>query len=334
MINLLQLIGADVRLKKSAATEGGEWKGPCPFCGGKDRFWVQPKYGKSGRWRCRQCDRGGDAYRYVMEKQGVGFREAKHIIEGEPILRRAPALKPETPKPDKVYGSEKPSWQTAVREFVRDSANVADDTPTFWDWVAKRGISQSVAVAAELGASKAAYQKGSVSFYRGIVIPIYEGARIAACKVRTGKGQYFHIKGGDGTAVYGLDKLPRNPGTGIAWAGNVAILVETELDALMLRSVLARADDPQYRIALGCVTPLALGSATGGRKKSADIIGGAAAVLVALDADEAGDKASEWWTQRGAKRLRPTEKDPGEMYEIGGGPAVLKWIQKGLDDVS
>lgn len=45
----------DTQLRKIAVTHGGEWAGPCPFCGGKDRFHVQPG---ENRWLCRGCTGG------------------------------------------------------------------------------------------------------------------------------------------------------------------------------------------------------------------------------------------------------------------------------------
>ena len=51
-LDLLELIGRDARLRKVASTRGGEYAGPCPFCGGRDRFRVQPR---RGRWWCRGC---------------------------------------------------------------------------------------------------------------------------------------------------------------------------------------------------------------------------------------------------------------------------------------
>ena len=41
-VDLLALIGRDVQLRRVASTNGGEWAGPCPFCGGHDRFRVWP----------------------------------------------------------------------------------------------------------------------------------------------------------------------------------------------------------------------------------------------------------------------------------------------------
>ena len=53
--NILQIIGMDTQLKKVATTGGGEFAGPCPFCGGTDRFRVQPNKELSGAVR-EYCD--------------------------------------------------------------------------------------------------------------------------------------------------------------------------------------------------------------------------------------------------------------------------------------
>ena len=69
--DLLGLIGADTRLKKVASTGGGEYAGPCPFCGGRDRFRVQPL---RGRWWCRGCSDGPrwqDAIGYVRRRDRI-----------------------------------------------------------------------------------------------------------------------------------------------------------------------------------------------------------------------------------------------------------------------
>src|ERR671933_455903 len=75
-IDLLGLIGADTR--------GGEYAGPCPFCGGRDRFRVQPE---KGRWWCRGCSDGPrwqDAIAYVRRREGVGFAETCQRLGARP----------------------------------------------------------------------------------------------------------------------------------------------------------------------------------------------------------------------------------------------------------
>lgn len=47
----------------------GEVAGPCPHCGGKDRFWTAPH-----RWDCRQCKPGTykDAYKAILRELKLG----------------------------------------------------------------------------------------------------------------------------------------------------------------------------------------------------------------------------------------------------------------------
>jgi ribosomal protein L37AE/L43A len=54
--------------------------GPCPVCGGTDRFSIHTK---KNVFRCRQCDIAGEgAIKLVMETQQVAFTEACEIITG------------------------------------------------------------------------------------------------------------------------------------------------------------------------------------------------------------------------------------------------------------
>ncbi|MBV9711108.1 MAG: hypothetical protein JO011_09365, partial [Ktedonobacteraceae bacterium] len=41
-MNLYELISQNTSLRRVASTHGGEYAGPCPFCGGTDRFRVWP----------------------------------------------------------------------------------------------------------------------------------------------------------------------------------------------------------------------------------------------------------------------------------------------------
>lgn len=66
--------------------------GPCPFCGGKDRFRFDDKDG-TGTFFCAQC-RPGDGVEFVMRKTGMGFKDAAAKIEsviGGATVTAAPA---------------------------------------------------------------------------------------------------------------------------------------------------------------------------------------------------------------------------------------------------
>lgn len=60
---------------------GAEMVGPCPACGGTDRFAVNLR---TGLFLCRRCGlRGGDQVSLVREVLGMGFREALTWLMGD-----------------------------------------------------------------------------------------------------------------------------------------------------------------------------------------------------------------------------------------------------------
>jgi hypothetical protein len=67
---------------------GGEYAGPCPACGGRDRFSVNTR---KQVWHCRGCGRGGDVVDLVQHVEGVTFIKAVETLAGEtstPSVRR------------------------------------------------------------------------------------------------------------------------------------------------------------------------------------------------------------------------------------------------------
>jgi hypothetical protein len=68
---------------------GRELIGPCPVCGGVDRFGVNVA---EQLWCCRGCAKGGDVVDLVQHLDGVSFIAAKKMLIGEKP-RRAPVVK-------------------------------------------------------------------------------------------------------------------------------------------------------------------------------------------------------------------------------------------------
>src|SRR5437660_4807748 len=65
--------------------------GPCPKCGGTDRFTI--KIGKY--FHCRGCDaKGGDSIALLRWLEGVGFTAAVNWLTGSEIKPAAPPRKP------------------------------------------------------------------------------------------------------------------------------------------------------------------------------------------------------------------------------------------------
>ncbi|SPD72520.1 putative Predicted DNA-binding protein [uncultured Desulfobacterium sp.] len=106
IVSLLEARG--INLKKKTA---GEMAGPCPFCGGTDRFCVWPE---ENRFWCRGCNRKGDTIQLLRDLDGLSFEEATEAV-GKPTTAtprktaksgkptRQPFVHPELGKPDHGY---------------------------------------------------------------------------------------------------------------------------------------------------------------------------------------------------------------------------------------
>jgi hypothetical protein len=55
--------------------------GPCPVCGGEDRFSINTR---KQLFHCRQCDVGGDVIALVRHLDGIDFKAAVEVLTGEP----------------------------------------------------------------------------------------------------------------------------------------------------------------------------------------------------------------------------------------------------------
>ncbi|MBV6515356.1 MAG: hypothetical protein HPKKFMNG_00994 [Planctomycetes bacterium] len=64
---LLELFAGHCELRRTGATNGGEFHGPCPKCGGVDRFMAWPAKGRA--W-CRRCGTQGDTLHWAMILEG------------------------------------------------------------------------------------------------------------------------------------------------------------------------------------------------------------------------------------------------------------------------
>jgi len=127
-VDLLDLTRRDTPLRRVASTDGGEWAGPCPRCGGRDRFRVWPNHPSGrGRWFCRQChEKRGDAIDYrrwlhhetypeALAALGLDTRALSARQRWQPMPPVTPRAATPLPGPLTPPG---PKWQTAARAFV------------------------------------------------------------------------------------------------------------------------------------------------------------------------------------------------------------------------
>ena len=62
-----------------------EFAGPCPQCGGEDRFIVWPGRPRGGAYLCRGCDQqGGDGIQFMRKYMGMSYAEACAALGIEP----------------------------------------------------------------------------------------------------------------------------------------------------------------------------------------------------------------------------------------------------------
>jgi hypothetical protein len=128
------------RLKKVAAVE---FAGPCPICGGRDRFSINTR---KQVWNCRHCGgdgKGGDAIALAQHLGGLPFRKAIEELAGgrwEPKSATPPA-KPAPAKgnPDYerhqhevarwLWGQRRPLAGTIGETYLRKARGVGGPLP-------------------------------------------------------------------------------------------------------------------------------------------------------------------------------------------------------------
>jgi DNA primase len=240
-IDLLALVGGGLR--KVASTRGGEFAGPCPKCGGEDRFHVQPEV---GLWMCRSCHPAwGDQIEYVRWRDDCGFREAVETLGGDlsalggrrgtivpnPAAATAKALPPAPTPPGAV-------WQGRARDFVATAQRQLWQDPKALAYLHGRGLNDDTIRQAGLGYNpKELWDKREtwgLAEGKGIwlpvgwVIPAVVADVVWYVKIRRPGDvdpKYAQPRGGH-PCLFGADSLAHHPD---------AILTEGEFDCLLLR---------------------------------------------------------------------------------------------------
>jgi hypothetical protein len=337
-MNTLDLVSKRVQLRKASTTNGGEWQGPCPGCGGTDRFHVWPAQyeGKGGYW-CRGCGKTGDNIQFLREFEGLSFREAcarlNMSLPQRPEARR-PVVSHHQPVEFVPTAHIPPAdlWQEKAEKFLSWSQANLTEKPEVLTWLAARGISRDTAVEFRLGLNigedgkdiyrprkawglpEALKDDGRPKVLwipRGLVIPYVVEGVIHRIRIRRPEGDpRYYVLPGSSTAIMVIGRERR-----------AFVIVEAELDAIAVAA--------SNTFLAGAV---AMGSSHA--KPDAEafaILKGALQILNALDYDTAGRSASHWWAENFDRCDRwpvPRGKDPGDAHRLG--IDLAKWIEAGL----
>lgn len=321
-------------MRRVSSNKGGEYHGPCPGCGGVDRFHLWPDQGDHGSFWCRRCGKGGDAIQYLREFEGVGFREACAILGKDPgpvVLPGTPRLprRPNVWQPETAVLPSAP-WQAKALSLVDWSHGHLLQNREQLQWLAGRGICAATVKDSRLGWNPG--EKGKDLWRHrsawglseeinektgkprrlwlpcGLVIPCFgEAGEILRVRIRRAEGEprYYVVPGSSSIPLYLGRQHP------------VVVVVESELDA---HAVFRAAGDlvGVYAIGNSSAKPDA---ETAARLRQLVLI------LVSTDFDEPdqkghrpGTKAAAWWIDQFPQAERwpvPSGKDPGEALQSG-----------------
>jgi hypothetical protein len=337
-LNLIQLLEEDgFSFERMAATNGGEHKGPCPFCGGDDRFCVWPKLDKNGRYWCRQCERNGDAIQYLRDFRKMTFKMAcRHLSIKPALFDKKSSRKSSTIWSPKEMVIPTIEWQNSAMSFLSRAVDRLweDEQIAVRRWLNKRGLNDKTIRRAHLGwhpkdvwvarhlwgleENISQGKRKKLWLPAGLIIPqIYKGEiirlRVRRFECSDNWGRYIVISG----SATGPMRLSAIEG--------VYLVVESELDALLLT---------QYTSKLTSI--IATGSAQSKPDSKLHVeLQKARLILVALDSDLAGAKqTSQWWLKKYNNAVWwpiPLQygKDPGEAFE--GGLDLGHWVKAALD---
>ena len=110
--DVIGIIGESVELKRA----GADWRGPCPFHGGKNRnFAVIPK---KGLFYCYVCHEAGDVFSYLMKRFGMDYPTAVRDVarrSGIVIPERTERAGPDPNEP--LYGAASAAHDWFVRQL-------------------------------------------------------------------------------------------------------------------------------------------------------------------------------------------------------------------------
>ncbi|HBA84942.1 MAG TPA: alpha helicase [Verrucomicrobia bacterium] len=330
-----------LQMKRVATTNGGEWAGPCPVCAGNDRFRVWPQKEKGGGFYCRQCDKAGDLIEFYKWADKMSYPQACEAagMDAKKYDDRYP--KPTLPKSDRQafvprdYADPSELWREHAEKFVAAChAELMNNAAAMARLEQSRGINAATVERFMLGMNlDQAFYRPRVSWGlpeeikengkpkklwipRGLVIPFYDDGDLMRVRVRRPKEdlrsaadpRYYFVPGSSAAIMRCGDRR------------RAYVVVESDLDFAL---VAQEAGELAGVLSMG-TSSAKPDAACHAHLSRADVI------LVAIDFDEAGAKAWEWWRDNYPSAERwpvPAGKDPGEMFRD---VDVRAWVVAGL----
>lgn len=242
----IDIVGLVGDLRKS----GRFYIGPCPFCGGQDRFNV--KLADNGQlWLCRVCGDGKyhDAIAFLMQRDNLTFAQVLAAYGGgvQPSPSPSPTTSGQRPRPG-MDCAPSAEWQRAALAAAEEAAAfLRGDTPQAVKvrryLTQERGLQAAMIEDALLGYNPVWRDVGAGCWLApGVTIPGRVGGQLWYVQVRVTKAardkaagqgrpldKYQALTGSRLKALFGADTLLE---------AETAIVTEGEFDALLLAQYL------------------------------------------------------------------------------------------------
>ncbi len=202
-------------MRKIAAKE---WAGPCPKCGGVDRFHANSE----GWWFCRSChEKRGDGIGLVMFVEGLGFPAVcERYLAGD--VPAVASISPRQPEP-KLEPWRDPEWQREAWAIIDKSISTleSDAGAQGREYLLGRSIQPT---------TWTAWRIGYDCLSQAVVIPWIVGDTVTTVQYRrireADKRKRFFRKKGSGPIVYGAHLLD--------FSKRDLVIVEGELNAVSI----------------------------------------------------------------------------------------------------
>ena len=293
-----------------------EYAGPCPLCGGatNDGFVVWPDRPRGGAFLCRKCGASGDGIAFLMQRDGMSYREACAALGLEPKrttasyfparrehVRHSPArpaqIAPVPPKPEPAV-LPCAEWMSNAAAFLAECQRDLETSPEALLAVTGRFLTPDTAHRVGIGwnptdlyplrkswglpdiAGQDGKLRTKLLIPRGLVIATRRKAGIVALTVRCPndrpetRPKYWQVKESSNVPFVVGD------------AGLPVVLVESALDAALV-----------WQESFGKLAAVAfMGSTKPADADTHSFIQSAPILLAAPDSDDAGEKAWARWS--------------------------------------
>lgn len=236
----------------------GEYAGPCPACGGHDRFIVWPNRTEGRAYYCRQCGIGGDRIQALIDFGGMDFKTAcetldirladgrgkaglagggSHRGKGQPkgLQNSFPAGQ----RKESAAVMPSKAWSRAAGAWLAECQRGLETNADAWRLLAERFLTLDTCRAAGIGwnghkayAPREAWGLppgasggDKLLLPAGLVLPVRRGGHVVGLTVRCSEGggpRYRDVAGGA--------SLP----FAIGQTGRAVMLVESVLDACLV----------------------------------------------------------------------------------------------------